>query len=136
MRQCLQAALASFALSLPAAAQDVDELSKTAVDAALSYMAGTLLCSELLGNSYIVLGRSALESAVRAHGVTGDALMIQVDDLEQELRRQQGDRSIRDIIGQDGVTEADVTQSCLEELSEGLRATQVATARYRQATGQ
>lgn len=129
-------AVAAILAASPVLAQDVEALSKRAVDAAMSYMAGTLLCSEVLGESYTAVGRLMLEAAVRAHGLTGDALTIQVDDLEQHLRRQQGDRSVRDGIGKNGVTEGDVVQSCQLTLSEGLRATEVATARYRQATGQ
>lgn len=136
MRKAVTAVFLVLALQAPARAQSVEDLSKAAVDAAMSYMAGTIMCADIIGSSYISVGRMMLEDAVRAHGVTGDALTIQVDDLEQHLRQQQGDRNLQSIIGQNGVTEMDVMISCQDQLSEGLRATEVATARYRQATGQ
>lgn len=130
MRLHLASAVLLAGLLAPSSttAQDADQLMDTAIDASMRLMAGSLLCSELVGDAYVSLARGMFAQLHSAIGMSRTDSIIATDDAEKHLRQQQGTRSVRDSI-KGNVTEADVELSCHQNLSEALHAAEVANAR-------
>lgn len=128
----LSASLVPFSAT---AQQTPDAFADAAVEASIGLMTVALLCQNVIGDTYIVAARNALELTYRTGGMNQTDAMVATDDAEKALRKKQGSQSALDLVGGDTSGE-EVMASCMKSASAAIRQADVANARFLQAVSQ
>lgn len=128
--------LAAILIGFSLAAQPMPLLPDTGMppparDAAMMLLAGGLMCDEVGQHDLLVEARGTVADMLDATGLSAEQKIVTEDDMEQFLIAQQGNRHVANLIGQNGITRANVLKACRQNFDDARHKARAALARMR-----